>query len=91
LLFSGALGSSSVMKSARISGSTWKKERTLLLRMGLLGYRDTMEMREGGIRRTKYYFLTEKGKEVAGHIQSVSHLLHKDDERYEASYTQIAA
>ena len=75
ILVSGTLGVSSLVKLARVSGSTWKKERSLLLRMGLVSFVERKEMHEDGIRRTKYYSLTEKGNQIADHVRTISNLL----------------
>ena len=47
----------------------------LLVQMGLMSYNEKKEIRDDGIRRVKYYSLTQKGIEVARHIQAMTHLL----------------
>ncbi len=43
--------------------------------MGLVTFVERKEMHEDGIRRTKYYILTEKGNRIANHIRTISNLL----------------
>ena len=72
------MASSSLTRRARISGSTWKKEKAILIQMGLLSYVERKEIHEDGIKRIKYYSLTEKGKEVAAHVGKIAKLLGQD-------------
>lgn len=74
----GTMASSTLTANARISGSTWKKEKTLLIQMGLLSYSERKEIHEDGIRRVKYYSLTEKGNQVAVHVGTIANLLGQD-------------
>ena len=43
--------------------------------MGLLDCAERREFHEDGIRRVKYYSLSERGHEIAMHVRSISHLL----------------
>ena len=72
------MASSSLTRRARISGSTWKKEKAILIQMGLLSYVERKEIHEDGIKRIKYYSLTEKGKEVAAHDGKIAKQLGQD-------------
>ena len=78
MLIGGAIGSSSLKRATRISGSRWRHERDQLVGMGLLNCSEKREIREDGIRRVKYYFLTKKGVEVARHVQAMTDLLVED-------------
>ncbi len=78
ILVGGTLSSSSLMRDARISGSTWKKERALLFRMGLLSCAERRMTQDDKIRRVKFYSLTEKGNEVARHLRTIAYLLTRD-------------
>lgn len=78
LFIGGAIGSSSVLRVARISGSTWKKEKNLLIEKGLVSYSKRREIREDGVRQVKNYSLTEKGIEVARHVRMIAHLLGQE-------------
>ena len=90
ILVGGTLGVSSLVKLARISGSTWKKESALLLGMGLVSFVERKEMHEDGVRRTKYYVLTEKGNRIANHIKTISNLLKHRELTAESSRLVLA-
>lgn len=74
----GTIGSSSLKRVTRISGSRWRQERAQLIEMGLMSFAERREIREDGVRRVKYYSLTKKGIEVAKHVQEMGHLLVRD-------------
>jgi len=78
LLLEDSMLSSSVMRKCRMSGATWKKESTLLIDSGLIGFAEKKIIGEGGIVRGKAYFLTRKGKELAKQIRNVSDMIGED-------------
>ncbi|MCL4519081.1 MAG: hypothetical protein M1587_07785 [Thaumarchaeota archaeon] len=78
IFIGGTVGASSLLRIARISGSTWKKEKALLIQKGLLSYVKRKEIRDDGIRQVKCYSLTEKGNEVARHVGMIAHLLGQE-------------
>ncbi len=47
--------------------------------MGLISCMARREIREDGIRQVKYYALTDKGVEVARHVQAMTVLLAEND------------
>lgn len=61
-----------------MSGSTWKKESSLLVESGLIEFEELKSMGERGIIRAKFYFLTRKGEELAKQIKGVSEMIGEE-------------
>ncbi len=79
LLLGENVATTSVLRVARISGTTWSREREVLANMGLINGSERKVFVEGGVRRVKNIQLTEKGREIARHIQSIHQIIEQSE------------
>ena len=79
MFVSDHIGSNAIMRMGQVSGSTWKRESASLKQMGIIECKEKVEFSGHRIKRKKCYALTQKGREIASHIHSISGLLEIQD------------
>ncbi len=78
LLFRQGLPSLDILKAVGMSASTWNKERMLLCNSGLVESQITRGLTENGVARKMEFKLTEKGRQVAQNLLTISTLIGSD-------------
>jgi len=79
LLMEGEMCSSSALNVVGISGSSWSKEKRLLIGAGLLECQTKRVIKERGVIRKMGFRLTRKGKQIAQHLLAISTSINQAD------------